>query len=80
MLNMFYCVMGCSSLTSADFTGFNTSNVTTMEGMFHYADQLSSLDLSMFDTSKVTSMALMFWDTSSLTSVNLSNVHRLSRQ
>ena len=38
----------------------NTSEVTTMEGMFENCYSLTSLDLSHFDTSQVTDMAFMF--------------------
>ena len=54
-------------------SGFNTSNVTNMEGMFENCSYLTSLDLSMFNTLNVTNMSSMFGDCSSLTNLNLSN-------
>jgi surface protein len=50
----------CSSLTSLDVSGFDTSNVTSMGAMFYNCSGLTSLDLSGFDTSKVTGMNNMF--------------------
>ena len=63
----------CSSLTSLDFSNFNTSNVTDMRSMFYYCSSLTSLDLSNFNTSNVTDMNRMFQYCSSLTSLDLSN-------
>ena len=43
--------------------GFDTSNVTNMQGMFFFTGNMNdsfSLDLSTFDTSKVTDMSHMF--------------------
>ncbi|TLQ03501.1 BspA family leucine-rich repeat surface protein [Pediococcus stilesii] len=59
-------------LTSVDLVGFNTSNITSMAGMFNITG-ISKLDLSSFDTSKVTSMAAMFDDSSKLTELNIQN-------
>ena len=53
--------------------GLDTSNVTSMEGMFKYCSKLTSLDLSSFDTSNVTRMTDVFSDCRSLTSLDLSN-------
>lgn len=50
----------------------NTSNVTSMRGMFEYCSSLTSLDLSRFKTSNVTDMSSMFRACSSLTSLDLS--------
>ena len=62
----------CSSLTSLDLSGFDTSSVTYMSYMFFGCSSLTSLDLSGFDTSNVTDMYDMFSDCSSLTSLDLS--------
>ena len=62
----------------------NTSEVTTMQRMFHNCPNLTTLDLSGFNTEKVTDMSYMFqncsnlvsiiigdgWDTTSVTSSN----------
>ncbi len=53
--------------------GFNTSNVTTMAGMFRQCNKLKSIDVSRFNTENVTDMHWMFWGCSSLTSLNVSN-------
>ena len=68
-----YMFAGCSSLTSLDFSNFDTSKVTNMDSMFIYCSSLTSLDLSNFDTSNVTSMSYMFYYCSSLTSLDVSN-------
>ena len=67
--NIFY---NCSSLTSLDLSGWDTSSVDSMGAMFYGCSKLTSLDLSHFDTSMVTGMANMFSDCSSLTSLDLS--------
>ena len=63
-----------SKLTSIEFgSGFNTSNVTDMRGMFQGCSKLTNLNLSSFNTSNVNSMASMFKWCSGLTSLDLSN-------
>ena len=61
-----------SSITSIDFTNYDTSNVTNMSNMFSGCSSLTSLDVSGFDTSKVTMMDYMFSDCPSLTSLDVS--------
>ena len=56
----------------ASFKGSNTSNITSMYGMFDACSNLTSLDVSSFDTSKVTDMDSMFYYCTSLTSLDLS--------
>lgn len=51
----------------------NTSNMTSMEGMFARCHSLTSLDLSSFDTSNVTNMSGMFIGCHSLTSFDLTS-------
>lgn len=65
----------CTSLTSADFSKLDTSNVTRMGWMFDHCTSLTSIgNLSNWNTHKVTSMNSMFSDCSSLTSLgSLSN-------
>ena len=63
----------CSSLTSLDVSGFDTSNVTSMSAMFAGCSALPSLDLSEFNTSSVTDMGWMFNGCSKLTSLDISN-------
>ena len=62
----------CSSLTSLDLSGWNTSSINNMSQMFRTCMNLTSLDLSHFDTSNVTDMSEMFMTCSSLTSLDLS--------
>lgn len=64
--------LGCYSLTSIDFSGFATSNVTNMRGMFSQCRRLIDLDLSSFDTSHVTDMRIMFLDCMRLANLDLS--------
>ena len=54
-------------------TNLNTSEVTTMMGMFDGCKSLTSLDLSNFNTENVQDMRGMFDGCKSLTSLNLSN-------
>lgn len=61
----------CSKLTSLDITGLDTSNVTSMDGMFGYCGALTSLDVTGFDTSNVTNMCGMFDYCSGLTSLDV---------
>ena len=61
---------GCAQLISVDLSGFNTSNVTIMDGMFSGCSSLTTLDLSNFNTSSVTDMGNMFDGCSSLTTLN----------
>ena len=70
MEKMFY---NCKSLTSLDFTEFDTSEVTNMDSTFYSCSSLTSLDLSKFVTSKVKTMDNLFNSCSSLTSLDLSH-------
>ena len=74
---------GCSSLTSLDLSGLDTSKVTQMGAMFYECKSLESLDVSGFDTSNVTMMGSMFCECRSLTSLDVSgfetsNVNNMS--
>ena len=63
-----------SKLKSIEFgSGFNTSNVTDMRGMFQGCSKLTNLNLSSFNTSNVNSMAAMFKGCSGLTSLDVSS-------
>ena len=62
----------CSSLTSVNMSGWNTSNVTNMSYMFNGCSSMPSLDfVKSFDTSKVTSFQSMFCGCSSVKSFDL---------
>ena len=60
----------CTNLTTVDLSGLDTSDVTSMVGMFDGCDALTSLDLSSFDTQNVTDMNHMFYDCRRLESLN----------
>ena len=60
----------CASL---DLSSFDTSNVTSMQGMFSSCSSLTDLDLSSFDTRKVTTMSMMFDECSSIKILDLSH-------
>ena len=65
--------LGYSNLDSLDLSGFDTSNIIDMGGMFINSLNLKSINLSNFNTSKVTDMASMFNNCSSLKNLDLSN-------
>ena len=60
-----------NSVTSIDFTNFDTSNVTDMTLMFWYC-KATSLNLKSFNTSKVTNMMAMFFGCD-VTTLDLTN-------
>lgn len=70
--NMSYMFQECHKLTSLDVTGFNTSKVTDMSGMFMGVG-LTTIDLSHFDTSNVTDMKDLFYGSEGLTNLDLSS-------
>ena len=72
--NSSYMFMNCSSLTSIDMSGFDTSSVTDMRSMFENCSGLTSLNVSDFNTSSVTSMRNMFENCSGLANLNLSGL------
>ncbi|MBR5697008.1 MAG: BspA family leucine-rich repeat surface protein [Prevotella sp.] len=57
----------------SNIENLNTSEVTTMSGMFYNCSSLKNLDLSSFDTGNVTDMSGMFTGCSSLINLNVSN-------
>ena len=61
-----------SELTDLDLSGFDTSNVTDMKGMFSGCSSLKNLDLHNFNTSKVTQMYGLFANCESLYKLDLS--------
>ena len=69
---------GCASLVDVDFSGFDTSNVTSMSRMFAQCNSLSNLSLAGFDTSTVTNMEAMFYGCSSLAYLDLSTINATS--
>ena len=63
---------GLWNLRDVDLSGFDSSDVTIMEGMFEWCSSLKTLSLSDWDTSKVVDMDGMFEQCSSLSSLDLS--------
>ena len=62
----------CYELTEIDVSSFNTSNVTTMKGMFSGCDSLAEIDgIENFDMKNVNDVSGMFMDCSSLTKANI---------
>ncbi len=65
---------GMENLTSIEgIENLNTSEVTSMMGMFALCRKITTFDLSYFNTSKVTSMYGMFCGCDTLQSLDLSN-------
>ena len=62
---------GCSSLTSANLRGLDTSGTTTMAFMFSRASALESVDLTMLDTSSCTDFSDVFQDCTSLKEIDM---------
>ena len=62
---------GCSSLSSVDLDGLDTSRTTTMAFMFSRASAVESLDLSMLDTSSCTDFSDVFQDCTSLKEIDM---------
>jgi len=71
--NWFNCNRRNSLVKSLDLSGFDTSNVTNMRGMFQCMPELEQLNISNFDTSRVTDMSLMFFGATKLTDLNVSH-------
>ena len=70
--NMGWFLVECENLTSIDFTGFDTSDVTDMNRMFLACRSLKSIDFSGLDTSNVKDMSWMLSQCDNLESVDLS--------
>ena len=64
---------GCSSLTSLDVSGFNTTNVERFCALFAGCSSLTSIDVSHFNTSNAWDFRLMFSECSSLTELDVSH-------
>lgn len=62
-----------SGVISLDLSGFNTSNVTSMNNMFAWCINLRQLDVSNFDTRNVFDMTCMFDTCRDLKTINLSS-------
>ena len=62
-----------TTCTSMNLSKLNTSNVTSMWGMFYNCAALTSLNVTHFDTSNVTNMMYMFYYCQALTSLDVSH-------
>ena len=71
--NCDYLFFGCSNITEIDLSHFNTSRVTSMQGMFYNCSSLIYLNISNLDTSIVIQMKFIFKGCLSLISLDLSN-------
>ncbi len=67
-----YLFYGMENCTSMDLSGLDTSNATSLEGLFSNCSALTSLDVSGFNTSNVTNMRSMFYGCRKLTTVDVS--------
>ena len=66
------------NLTSADLSGLDASDATTMDRMFKGCSSLVDVNLKRFDSSNATSMSELFFGCSSLEKVDLSSIDNLS--
>lgn len=65
---------GCTNLQNiVNIGNLNTSNVTTMAGMFQNCEKLEHIDVTGFNTSKCTSMGWMFFNCHKLQSIDVSH-------
>ena len=62
-----------TNLTEIDFSNIDTSDIESMNSMFHGCSSLRALDLSNFNTENVNRMISVFQGCSSLLSVDLSS-------
>ncbi len=71
--NMAHMFFRCPKLTDLDLSGFNTSNVNDMQGMFCISSGLKRIQFgNQFDTSTVASMTSMFYGCESLEELDVS--------
>ena len=77
MSNLFYHSTALKTINFGIY--FDTSQVTSMSGMFGYCQSLESLDLSTFDTCEVLDMSSMFGWCTNLKNINISsfNMHKV---
>lgn len=68
-----YWFYSCEAIETIEgWENLNTSEVTTMYGMFAHCKALKDIDLSHFDTSKCTVMNNMFMECKALTTIDVS--------
>ena len=62
-----------TKMETIDLTGFDTSEVTSMNTMFYTMNSLKNIDVSGFNTSNVTDMYAMFDQTGAIEQLDVSN-------
>ena len=73
LYNCYYLFAGLDKVKSVTFDNFDTSEVTSMTGMFYQCTGLEKLDLSSFDTTSLKHISNMFDGCSGLLSLDLSS-------
>ena len=73
VINMRSMFQNASSLTSFDFSNFDTSSVTDMSYLFSGVSSITTLDVSKFNTSSVKNMKYMFANNPLLSSLDLTD-------
>ena len=63
----------CSSLTSINFTSWNTENIQDFSSLFTFCSSLKSIDLSNFNTKSVKYINNVFYKCKNLSAINLTN-------
>ncbi len=63
----------CTNIKSVDFTGANSSKMTTANYMFGYCYELENITWGSFDTKNITDMTGMFYYCSSLEKLDLTS-------
>lgn len=71
--NWKYIQLQCMNCVSMNVSNLDTSNFSSMNGMFQYCKKLSQLDLSNFNILKAITISNMFSGCSSLTELKLGN-------
>ena len=71
--SMDYMFAGLTHVESLDLSRLDTSNVTSMVGVFYNSPSLTSINMSTWDTGNVTHMRIMFRGASGLTSLDVSS-------
>lgn len=64
---------GCENMETVDFTGTDSSHVTSMYEMFLFCKSLKSITFPNADTSSVTDMSEAFWGCESLSNLDVSS-------
>ena len=63
----------CNKIIEIDFSNFDTSKISNMNGMFYNCQEMISINLSAFNTSLVNDMGYMFYNCKKLNPLYLSN-------